>query len=306
MYRLHANDPLADDAMKLLEDSGVFEISKGHYDKEELKENLDGIEFLVVRSATKVTADVLSAGKDLKVIGRAGVGLDNVDVETAKQLGIQVYNTPGANAISVAELTMGLLISLVRHIPRGTSGLKENLWEKKKLKGNEIYGKTLGLIGFGAIGKEVAKRAVAFGMKVLAYDPYIKKTELDVRLYNDMESMLPEVDVLSLHVPLNNETKHIISKKELDLLKDGALVINAARGGVLDEQALYDAIISEKIKSAALDVFEVEPPNDELRRKLLGLDNVIATPHIGASTVEGQVRVGVEMAKKLIEVGKKL
>ncbi|MFO7881843.1 MAG: hydroxyacid dehydrogenase [Kosmotogaceae bacterium] len=306
MYRLHANDSLAEDAMKLLEDSEIFEITTGHYDKEELKKNLEGIEFLVVRSATKVTADVLSAGKELKVVGRAGVGLDNVDVETAKKLGIQVYNTPGANAISVAELTMGLLLSLVRHIPRGTAGLKENLWEKKKLKGNEIYGKTLGLIGYGAIGKEVAKRALAFGMNIIVYDPYVESTDMDIKLCEDIEAMLPEVDVLSLHVPLNNKTKHIISKKELDLIKDGALVINAARGGVLDEQALYDAIISEKVKAAALDVFEVEPPNDELRRKLLGLDNVIATPHIGASTVEGQVRVGIEMAKKLIEVGKKL
>ncbi|MFW6120197.1 MAG: hydroxyacid dehydrogenase [Petrotogales bacterium] len=306
MYRLHTNDPLAENAMKLLRDSGIFEITTGHYNKEELKENLEGIEFLVVRSATKVTADVLSAGNDLKVVGRAGVGLDNVDVETAKKLGIQVYNTPGANAISVAELTMGLLLSLVRHIPKGTYSLKENLWEKKKLKGNEIYGKTLGLIGFGAIGKEMAKRSLAFGMKVFVYDPFVESTDMDVKLYDEIESMLPEVDVLSLHVPLNNQTKHMISKKELNIIKDGALIVNASRGGVLDEQALYDAIISEKVRAAALDVFEVEPPNDELRRKLLGLDNVIATPHIGASTVEGQVRVGVEMAKKLIEVGKKL
>lgn len=306
MFRLHANDPLAPKAMDMLEESGLFEITQEHLDKEELLKIIPDIEFLVVRSATKVTADILKAGKKLKVVGRAGVGLDNVDVPTAEELGIRVYNTPGANAISVAELTIGLLIALMRHIPRGTNGLKEGKWEKKKLKGHEIYGKTLGLIGFGAIGRETAKRAMAFGMKVVVFDPYVKSTELDVELVKSLDDALVKADVVSLHIPLTPRTLHIIGEKEIEKMKDGAVIINAARGGVVDEQALYDALIAGKLAGAALDVFEVEPPVDELRRKLLGLPNVVATPHVGASTYEGQERVGIEMAKKLIEVAKEI
>lgn len=306
MFRLHANDPLAPKAMDMLEESGLFEITQEHLDKEELLKIIPDIEFLVVRSATKVTADILKAGKKLKVVGRAGVGLDNVDVPTAEELGIRVYNTPGANAISVAELTIGLLIALMRHIPRGTNGLKEGKWEKKKLKGHEIYGKTLGLIGFGAIGRETAKRAMAFGMKIVVFDPYVKSTELDVELVKSLDDVLVKADVVSLHIPLTPRTLHIIGEKEIEKMKDGAVIINAARGGVVDEQALYDALIAGKLAGAALDVFEVEPPVDELRRKLLGLPNVVATPHVGASTYEGQERVGIEMAKKLIEVAKEI
>lgn len=306
MFRLHANDPLAPKAMNMLEESGLFEVTQEHLDKEELLKIIPDIEFLVVRSATKVTADILKAGTKLKVVGRAGVGLDNVDVSTAKELGIRVYNTPGANAISVAELTIGLLIALMRHIPRGTNGLKEGKWEKKKLKGHEIYGKTLGLIGFGAIGREVAKRALAFGMHVVAFDPYVENTDSDVELTKSVDDVLSKADVVSLHVPLTPRTLHILGEKEIEKMKDGAVIINAARGGVLDEQALYDALIAGKLAGAALDVFEVEPPVDELRRKLLGLPNVVATPHIGASTYEGQERVGIEMAKKLIEVAKEI
>ncbi|RKX50656.1 MAG: 3-phosphoglycerate dehydrogenase [Thermotogae bacterium] len=306
MFRLHVNDPLSSDAMELLKSSGLFELTAEHLDKEQLINNIGDVEFLVVRSATKVTSDVLNAGKMLKVVGRAGTGLDNIDVETAKKLGIKVYNTPGANAISVAELTLGLLLALVRHIPRGTQGLKEGKWEKKALKGNEIFEKTLGIVGFGAIGKEVAKRAAAFGMKIIAYDPFVKETELPVRLTEELNDLLKEADVITLHLPLTENTKHFIGESEFSNMKDGVIIINAARGGIVDEQALYNALISGKISGAALDVFEVEPPIDELRRKLLGLDNVIATPHVGASTHEGQARVGMLMAKRLIEVAKEM
>ena len=301
---MHANDPLDKDAMKLLEDSGLFEITAEHLEKDALLEKMKDVEFLVVRSATKVTADILSAGETLKVVGRAGVGLDNVDSQKAKELGVIVRNTPGANAISVAELAMGLLLSLVRSIPRGTSGLKEGKREKKALKGHEIYGQTIGVVGFGAIGREVAKRALAFGMSVLAYDPFVKETDLDVNLVGNLEELLPAVDVITLHLPLTSETSHLISVDEIGMMKTGTIIINAARGGVIDEQALYDGLISGKIGGAALDVFESEPPVDELRRKLIGLDNVICTPHIGASTVEGQKRVRREMAKVLIDVAK--
>ena len=302
MLRLHANDPLDKTAMKILADSGLFEITAEALDKNALLKIMPEVEVLVVRSATKVTAEVIEAGKKLKLIARAGVGLDNVDAEAAEARGIMVKNTPGANAISVAELTFGLLLGLVRQIPRGVYGIKDGKWEKKDLKGNEIFGKTMGIIGFGAIGRTVAKIALAFGMKVVAYDPYVNSTDLEVTLVDSIEKLLPKADVVSLHIPLTPETKHIIGEKEISLMKDGVIIINASRGGTIDEQALYNGLISEKVSGAALDVFEVEPPSDELRRKLIGLGNVICTPHIGASTSEGQKRVGLEMAKIIVDV----
>ncbi|HOI35019.1 MAG TPA: hydroxyacid dehydrogenase [Mesotoga sp.] len=302
MLRLHANDPLDKTAMKILADSGLFDITAEALDKNALLKIMPEVEILVVRSATKVTAEIIEAGKKLKLIARAGVGLDNVDAEAAEARGIMVKNTPGANAISVAELTFGLLLGLVRHIPRGVYGIKDGKWEKKDLKGNEIFGKTMGIIGFGAIGRTVAKIALAFGMKVVAYDPYVNSTDLEVTLVDSIEKLLPKADVVSLHIPLTPETKHIIGEKEISLMKDGVIIINASRGGTIDEQALYNGLISEKVSGAALDVFEVEPPSDELRRKLIGLGNVICTPHIGASTSEGQKRVGLEMAKIIVDV----
>jgi D-3-phosphoglycerate dehydrogenase len=302
MLRLHANDPLDKTAMKILADSGLFEITAEALDKNALLKIMPEVEVLVVRSATKVTAEVIEAGKKLKLIARAGVGLDNVDAEAAGAKGVMVRNTPGANAISVAELTFGLLLGLVRQIPRGVYGIKDGKWEKKELKGNEISGKTIGIIGFGAIGRAVARIALAFGMKVVAYDPYVKSTDLEVTLVDSVEKLLPVADVVSLHIPLTPETKHIIGEKEISLMKDGVIIINASRGGTIDEQALYNGLISEKVSSVALDVFEVEPPSDELRRKLIGLGNVICTPHIGASTSEGQRRVGLEMAKIIVDV----
>lgn len=302
MLRLHANDPLDKTAMKILADSGLFDITAEALDKNALLKIMPEVEILVVRSATKVTAEIIEAGKKLKLIARAGVGLDNVDAEAAEARGIMVKNTPGANAISVAELTFGLLLGLVRQIPRGVYGIKDGKWEKKDLKGNEIFGKTMGIIGFGAIGRTVAKIALAFGMKVVAYDPYVNSTDLEVTLVDSVDKLLPVADVVSLHIPLTPETKHIIGEKEISLMKDGVIIINASRGGTIDEQALYNGLISEKISGAALDVFEVEPPSDELRRKLIGLGNVICTPHIGASTSEGQKRVGLEMAKIIVDV----
>lgn len=306
MFKMHANDPLAKDAMGLLEESGLFEITAEHLDKDDLIKKMEDVEFLVVRSATKVTSDILEAGKNLKVVGRAGVGLDNVDTKRAKELGIEVRNTPGANAISVAELAIGLLLSFVRYIPRGTNGIKDGKWEKKALKGHEVFGKTIGIIGFGAIGKEVAKRALAFGMEVVAYDPFVESTDLNVKLVKSIDGLLPMADIVTLHLPLTPQTKHLISNEEISKMKDGAIIVNAARGGVVDEQALYDGLVSGKITGAAIDVFETEPPVDELRRKLVGLENVICTPHIGASTYEAQTRVGLEMAKILINVAKNI
>lgn len=301
MIRLHINDPIDKDAYKLLEDSGKFEITMEHFDKENLFRAISDIEILLVRSATKVTREIIEAGKNLKIIARAGAGLDNVDVETAKEKGIKVLNTPGANSISVAELTIGLMIAASRFIPQGTQSLKEGKWEKKKFKGFELYEKKLGIIGYGKIGREVAKRAKAFDMKIYVYD-IVKPENLESFVeFVDFERLIKSSDYITVHVPLNEKTKYMINKSTFDLMKDGAILINAARGGVVDEEALYNALISGKLKAAALDVFEVEPPTDDLRKKLLSLENVIATPHIGASTEEAQKRVGIEIAKKIIE-----
>jgi len=299
-YRVHVNDKLAPEAFELLNSNPSIEATMEHYDAETLKEKVREFDALIVRSATKVTKEIIESGEKLKVIGRAGIGLDNIDVATAKERGIKVLNTPGANAISAAELTIGLMLAAARHIARGTYGLKQGKWEKKLLEGHELYGKTLGIIGFGNIGKEVAKRALSFEMKILAYDVVKDDKGLPVK-FVELDELLRESDYITLHVPLIDATKHLIDAEAFSKMKDGVIIINAARGGVVDEAALYDALVSGKVYAAALDVFEVEPPTDELRQKLLALDNVVATPHIGASTAEGQLRVGMEIVKKVIE-----
>ncbi|MDI3472682.1 MAG: hydroxypyruvate reductase [Thermotogaceae bacterium] len=301
MIRLHINDPIDKAAYKMLEDSGKFEITMEYLEKEKLLEAIPEIEVLLVRSATKVTKEIIETGKNLKIIARAGTGLDNIDVEAAKEKGIKVLNTPGANSISVAELTIGLMIAASRFIPQGTQSLKEGKWEKKRFKGFELYEKRLGIIGYGKIGREVAKRAKAFDMKIYVYD-VVKPENLEGFVeFVEFEQLIKSSDYITLHVPFSEKTKHMINKNAFDLMKDGAILINAARGGVVDEEALYSALISGKLRAAALDVFEVEPPVDDLRKKLLSLENVIATPHIGASTEEAQKRVGIEIAKKIIE-----
>ncbi|ANQ53245.1 3-phosphoglycerate dehydrogenase [Thermosipho sp. 1063] len=297
--RIHVNDPLDKSAMERLKKSGHL-VTDTHLEKEELIKEMPNIDVLVVRSATKVTADVIEAGSKLKIIARAGTGLDNVDVEKAKEKGIKVLNTPGANGISVAELAIGLIIACSRHIAKGTEDLKNGIWSKKQLKGHELYKRTVGIIGFGNIGKEVAKRLLAFDMNVLAYDPFIKETDLDVKLV-DLDTIFRESDIITIHVPKTSETTHLINKETFEKMKDGVIIVNAARGGIVDEEALYNALVSRKVYAAGLDVFEVEPPTDELRKKLLELPNVVATPHIGASTVEAQLRVGQIIVDKILE-----
>jgi len=275
MIRVHVNDPLEKEAMEVLKSKPQLEVTCEHFDKDKLLAVMPEIEVLIVRSATKVTSELIERGTKLRLICRAGVGLDNIDVEDAQRKGIKVLNTPGASAISVAELTFGLMLSAARHIARGTVDLKNGLWKKKELEGVELFNKTLGIIGLGTIGKEVAKRAIAFGMNVVAYDPYVKHFE-GVKLTN-LDELYAVSDFITLHVPLTKETKHLI------------------------KAALYEALVARKVYAAALDVFEVEPPNDELRKKLLQLPNVVATPHIGASTIEAQSRVAKELLQKLFE-----
>ena len=256
---------------------------------------------MIVRSATKVRKEMIDAARNLKVIGRAGVGLDNIDVEYAKSKGIKVINTPGATSISVAELTIGLLLAVMRKIAYADREMRKGAWPKKKCKGIEMYGKTLGIIGIGRIGREVAKRARAFGMKVIYYDVYrpdeATEKELGVE-YRELDDLISEADVITLHVPLLPETKHMINAERIAKMKDGAIIINAARGGIVDEEALYEALKSGKLYGAALDVYENEPLKES---KLFELDNIVLTPHIGAQAREGQTRAGIEVAQKIAE-----
>lgn len=299
MIRVHVNDPLEKEAIEMLKAKPQLNVTCEHLEKEKLLAMIPEIEVLIVRSATKVTADVIERGTKLRLICRAGVGLDNIDVETAQKRGIKVLNTPGASAISVAELTFGLMLAAARHIARGTLDLKNGIWTKKDLEGVELFGKTLGIIGIGTIGREVAKRAIVFGMNVVAYDPYAQRFE-GVRIVN-LDELYAVSDFITLHVPLTKETKHLINAESIAKMKDGVIIVNTSRGGVIDEAALYDALVKRKVYAAALDVFEVEPPNDELRKKLLQLPYIVATPHIGASTIEAQARVAKELLQRLFE-----
>jgi len=291
-------DPISDKAVEGLKILGHSVDVKTGMTPEELKSAAPNYECMIVRSATKVRKEIIDAASDLKLIIRGGVGLDNIDVEYAKSKGIEVRNTPAASSISVAELTIGHMLSLIRHIPRGTQTLKENKWEKKKLKGTELYSSTLGIIGIGRIGREVAKRAIAFGMNVIVYDPYIKEVEgLNVKFVS-FEELIKTSDFISAHTPLTDETHHLLSDKEFEKMKEGVYIINCARGGIVDENALYRALTSGKVAGAAFDVFEKEPPEGN---RLLQLNNFICTPHIGASTKEAQDRIGGEIIKIIKE-----
>ena len=295
MFKVLITDPIAPEGVEILREAGFQVDEKPDWKGEKLIENIRGYHALIVRSATKVTADVIKAADELRVIGRAGVGLDNIDLNAAKERGIKVLNTPGATAISVAELALGFLLSCARWIPQADRSIRSGKWEKKQFKGIELYGKTLGIIGIGRIGSELAKRAHALGMVVLAYDPFVKWH--DIAKLVDLDELLSKSDFISLHLPLTEETRHLISTREFELMKEGAVLVNAARGGVVDEDALYKALKSGKLRCAALDVYENEPlPEDSPLREL---DNIVMTPHIGAQTVEGQRRAGIEIATKI-------
>jgi D-3-phosphoglycerate dehydrogenase / 2-oxoglutarate reductase len=255
---------------------------------------------LIVRSQTKVTAPIINAAKKLRVIGRAGVGVDNVDVETATRRGVVVLNSPGANTISTAEHTFSLLLSLARNIARADAALKGGTWERKNLEGVELYNKTLGIIGMGRIGSELSRRAIAFGMRVVAFDPYLSASRarsLQVELVEDLDELLPVADFISLHTPLTTETRHIINAERLAKTKRGVRIVNCARGGLIDEPALASAISNGHVAGAALDVFETEPlPADSPLRKI---SKLVLTPHLGASTAEAQESVGIEIAQSI-------
>ena len=267
---------------------------------DELKDIISGYDALVIRSATKVTEELLEAATNLKVVGRAGIGLDNVDIPAATKRGVVVMNTPGGNVITTAEHAIAMILSLTRNIPAGTSSLKEGLWNKKKLQGREIYNKTLGLIGFGKIGSIVANRAQGLKMKVIVYDPFVTPELIEkVGLESvSLKELYSRSDYITVHVPKMKETTGLLNEDAFNQMNDGVMVVNCARGGIVDETALYNAMKSGKVAGAALDVFETEPPG---KSPLFEFDRFICTPHLGASTREAQTNVAVAVAGQIIE-----
>jgi D-3-phosphoglycerate dehydrogenase len=288
-----ATDPKA---LKIIEEAGIEVVNQPDITPEELIKAIPDFPCMIVRSRTKVTKEVLDAGTSLKSVVRAGVGLDNIDVGYAKEKGVKVLNTPSASTQSVAELTVAYLMALARNIPLMTASMKAGKWEKKSFLGSEVSGKKLGLIGSGRIGQAVADRAIALGMTVVAYDPYV--TQLPNITLMELDDLLSEADYISLHIPHTDETHNILDSSAFAKMKAGVRIINCARGGTIDEEALYQAIQEGKVAGAALDVFAEEPLIDP---KLFSLDQVIGSPHIGAGTAEAKERVGQVAAEKVIE-----
>ena len=299
-FRVLVSDPLAEEGLEILRAACDVDV-KTDLKEEGLCKILGEYDALLVRSGTEVTAKVIDAGTKLRFIGRAGVGVDNVDVDAATRRGIIVANAPEGNTLAATEHTMAMMQALARNIPQANASLKKKEWKRSKFMGVELNEKTLGIVGFGRIGREVAKRANAMDMKCVAYDPFITKeraAQLGVEMMS-MEDLFKVADVITVHTPLIKETRHIVNAKSIATMKDGVRIINCARGGIIDEKALCDAIKSGKVAGAALDVFENEPPFES---PLLALDQVIVTPHLGASTVEAQLNVAVSVARQCIEV----
>jgi len=298
MIKILISDPLSEEGLKILRDIPEFEVDvKTDLKPDVLRQIIGEYQALIVRSATKVTKDLIGEAKKLKVVGRAGVGLDNVDLEAATRKGVIVMNTPAGNTISTAEHTMSMILALSRNIPQANASMKRGEWKRSKFMGVELYNKVLGIVGLGRIGSEVAKRAFSFGMKVLAFDPFLSREVaegLGVEVV-ELKELLERAEYITVHTPLTEETKHIISAKEFAMMKNGVRLVNCARGGIIDEAALAVAVKEGKVIGAALDVFEKEPPDPN--SELIKLDNIIITPHLGASTEEAQVNVAIEVAE---------
>ncbi|MDI6889219.1 MAG: phosphoglycerate dehydrogenase [Methanocellales archaeon] len=292
-------DPISEEGVKKLKKRATVDVATD-LSENELVEQIKDYDALIVRSGTQVTRKVINAATKLKVIGRAGVGVDNIDVDAATEKGIIVINAPEGNTISAAEHTIAMMLALSRNIPQADISLKSGKWNRSKFMGVEVHNKVLGVIGLGRVGTEVAKRAQGLGMQVLACDPFIsteRAEELGVQL-TDMSEILKKSDYITIHTPLNKDTRHLISDEQLKKMKDGVRIINCARGGIIDEKALVKAIESGKVAGTALDVFENEPLKDS---PLLHLNNVIVTPHLGASTREAQVNVAVTAAEGVLD-----
>jgi len=293
-------DSIAEEGVDILRNFAQVDV-KTKLKPEELIAIIGNYDALIVRSQTQVSAEVIESGKKLKVIGRAGVGIDNIDVDAASRRGITVVNAPTGNTVSAAEHTIALMLALARHIPEANSQLKSGLWQRGKLVGTELRNKTLGIIGLGNVGSEVAKRAQAFEMRVIAHDPFVSTNYAQTHKVNlvSLDQLVRESDFITLHLPLTLSTKNLIGAKELAIFKPTARIINTARGGLIDEQALVKAIEDGKIAGAAFDVFSTEPVTDS---PLLKCDKIIVTPHLGASTIEAQTNVAKDIAEQVIAV----
>ena len=299
MNKILVSDPLSPQGVELLQRHAQVDL-RPRLAPEELRQIIGNYDALIVRSSTRVTAGLIEAGRRLKAIGRAGVGVDNIDVAKATEKGIIVVNVPEANTVSAAELTLALLVSLARNIPGANYSVKQGGWARERFLGIELNRKTLGIIGLGHVGSEVGRRARALGMYVLACDPHISAehaAKIGVKLV-ELPELLRQADFVTLHVPLMPATRHLIGAEQLALMKPEAMLINCARGGVVDEAALYQALVEKKIAGAALDVFEEDPPAGS---PLLQLDNVIATPHLGALTREAQAYVALQVAEQVLK-----
>ena len=299
------SDKLSSRGTEVLERAGFTVAVKTKLSKEELLEEIKNYEGLIVRSATKVTKEVIEAGGRLRIIGRAGTGLDNVDSEAATRKGIIVMNTPGGNTITTAEHTIAMIVSMSRKTPQATASMKAAKWEKNRFMGVELYNKTLGLVGLGQIGTYVTKLAQGLSMNVIGYDPYLatdraKKMGIEVV---DLPELFQRADIISVHTPLTNETRGIINTDAMRQMKDGVMIVNCARGGIINENDLFEALKSQKVMAAAFDVFEEEPVKPD--HPLLSLENFICTPHIGASTEEAQENVAVGIAEQFVDYFKR-
>ena len=298
MKKILVTDGLDQGGLNILSASAQMDDRNG-ISADDLLKAIPEYDALIVRGRTKVTAAVFEAAKSLKVVGRAGVGVDNIDLAAAKAHGVTVVNSPTATTVAVAELTFALMLAIAREIPRADATMKAGKWIKKELEGAELFGKTLGVIGFGRIGAEVGKRAAAFGMSVLGYDPLIPADEIQKRGGEpvSMADLLARADVITLHIPLTPDSKNLINAQAIAAMKDGVRIVCAARGGVMDEAALLDGLNSGKVAAAGLDVFAAEPPG---ATDLVMHPRVVCSPHVGAQTVEAQARAADDIATEIL------
>jgi len=299
-YKILITDGLDETGQSILRNSATVDDKSG-ISEDDLLKIIPAYDALIVRGRTKVTASVMDAASNLKAIGRAGVGVDNIDLGAAKAHNIAVVNAPTSTSIAVAELTFGLLLALARELPRADAGMKQDKWLKKELEGVELNGKTLGIVGYGRIGAEVGKRAAAFGMSVVAYDPLISEDEIKRRGAEpaSLQDLYAWSDFISLHMPLTVDTRDMVGTQAFSQMKDGVRIVCAARGGIIDESALVTALNSRKVAGAALDVFAKDPPG---LTETVSHPHVIATPHIGAQTAEAQSRASEDIANEVLSV----
>lgn len=299
-------EPISNEAIEFMKENGLQVDVKTGMEREELIKIISEYDAIIVRSQTKVDSAILESAKKLKIIGRAGVGVDNIDINAATQRGIVVVNAPGGNTISTAEHAIALILAAARRIPQADRSVKEGKWERKKFMGIELRGKTVGVVGLGRVGFEVAKRCKALEMNVVAFDPYVSKEraeQIGAKLV-DLDTLLSVSDIITIHVPRTKETIGLIGKEKFEKMKDGVIIVNAARGGIVDEKALYEAIKSGKVFAAGIDVYEKEPPDPD--NPLLKAENVVTTPHIAASTREAQLNVGMIIAEDIVNLSKGL